>query len=87
MLLSVIAFSQGNASFAHILTDKERPSTALVAVKAPVFSTHKLRGVDPTLGPSMQSTGEVIGSYDASELWTKVALGRQEIRMPVFRES
>ena len=24
---------------------------SLVAVKAPVFSTHKLRGVDPTLGP------------------------------------
>lgn len=26
--------SQGNASFAHLLTDKERPSTALVAVKS-----------------------------------------------------
>jgi carbamoyl-phosphate synthase large subunit len=32
-----------------------------VAVKAPAFSTAKLRGVDPTLGPFMQSTGEVIG--------------------------
>jgi carbamoyl-phosphate synthase large subunit len=37
------------------------PPPALVAVKAPVFSTAKLRGVDPTLGPGMQSTGEVIG--------------------------
>ena len=32
-----------------------------VAVKAPAFSTAKLRGVDPSLGPGMQSTGEVIG--------------------------
>jgi carbamoyl-phosphate synthase large subunit len=35
----------------------------LVAVKAPVFSTAKLRGVDPSLGPGMQSTGEVIGLH------------------------
>ncbi len=33
----------------------------LVAVKAPVFSTSKLRGVDSYLGPEMRSTGEVIG--------------------------
>jgi len=32
-----------------------------VAVKAPAFSTAKLRGVDPSVGPFMQSTGEVIG--------------------------
>ncbi|RXT04004.1 carbamoyl-phosphate synthase (glutamine-hydrolyzing) large subunit [Ammoniphilus sp. CFH 90114] len=31
------------------------------AVKGPVFSTIKLRGVDPALGPEMKSTGEVIG--------------------------
>jgi carbamoyl-phosphate synthase large subunit len=35
----------------------------LVAVKAPAFSTAKLRGVDPSVGPSMQSTGEVIGIH------------------------
>src|SRR5207253_4386905 len=35
-----------------------------VAVKAPAFSTAKLRGVDPSLGPAMQSTGEVIGISD-----------------------
>ncbi len=35
----------------------------LVAVKAPVFSTNKLLGVDPALGPGMQSTGEVIGIH------------------------
>jgi carbamoyl-phosphate synthase large subunit len=39
------------------------PSPPLVAVKAPVFSTAKLRGVDPSLGPGMQSTGEVIGLH------------------------
>jgi carbamoyl-phosphate synthase large subunit len=38
-----------------------RPSPPLIAVKAPAFSTAKLRGVDPSVGPYMQSTGEVIG--------------------------
>jgi carbamoyl-phosphate synthase large subunit len=33
----------------------------LVAVKAPVFSMAKLRGVDVHLGPEMKSTGEVMG--------------------------
>ena len=37
------------------------PPPAFVAVKAPAFSTAKLRGVDPSVGPGMQSTGEVIG--------------------------
>jgi carbamoyl-phosphate synthase large subunit len=37
---------------------------AFVAVKAPAFSTAKLRGVDPSVGPGMQSTGEVIGIHD-----------------------
>lgn len=31
------------------------------AVKMPVFSSSKLSGVDPYLGPEMQSTGEAIG--------------------------
>jgi carbamoyl-phosphate synthase large subunit len=35
-----------------------------VSVKAPAFSTGKLRGVDPSVGPSMQSTGEVIGIHE-----------------------
>jgi carbamoyl-phosphate synthase large subunit len=34
-----------------------------VAVKAPAFSTTKLKGVDPSVGPFMQSTGEVIGIH------------------------
>jgi carbamoyl-phosphate synthase large subunit len=37
---------------------------AFVAVKAPAFSTAKLRGVDPSVGPFMQSTGEVIGIHE-----------------------
>jgi carbamoyl-phosphate synthase large subunit len=43
-----------------------------VAVKAPAFSTTKLRGVDPSVGPSMQSTGEVIGIHEDP----KVALAK-----------
>jgi carbamoyl-phosphate synthase large subunit len=39
------------------------PPPGLVAVKAPAFSTAKLRGVDPSVGPGMQSTGEVIGIH------------------------
>jgi carbamoyl-phosphate synthase large subunit len=34
---------------------------ARVAVKAPVGSLWRLPGVDPTLGPEMRSTGEVLG--------------------------
>ncbi|WP_242822392.1 carbamoyl-phosphate synthase large subunit [Thermaerobacter marianensis] len=37
------------------------PPPAHVAVKLPVFSWNKLPGVDPSLGPEMQSTGEVMG--------------------------
>lgn len=33
----------------------------LVAVKVPVFSTHKLPDVEISLGPEMKSTGEVLG--------------------------
>ena len=41
-----------------------RPDPTFVAVKAPAFSTAKLKGVDPSVGPFMQSTGEVIGIAD-----------------------
>jgi carbamoyl-phosphate synthase large subunit len=37
------------------------PTQPLVAVKAPVFSMAKLRGVETHLGPEMKSTGEVMG--------------------------
>ena len=38
-----------------------RPRQPLVAVKAPVFSMAKLRGVETSVGPEMKSTGEVMG--------------------------
>jgi carbamoyl-phosphate synthase large subunit len=50
------------------------PPPALVAVKAPAFSTAKLRGVDPSLGPFMQSTGEVIGLHEDVRVATAKAL-------------
>lgn len=37
------------------------PETDQVSVKVPVFSFAKLRRVEPTLGPEMKSTGEVMG--------------------------
>ena len=47
-----------------------------VAVKAPAFSTAKLRGVDPSVGPGMQSTGEVIGLHaDGRVALAKALLG------------
>ncbi|HYH91826.1 MAG TPA: carbamoyl-phosphate synthase large subunit, partial [Candidatus Saccharimonadales bacterium] len=45
-----------------------------VAVKAPAFSTAKLRGVDPSVGPGMQSTGEVIGIHEDSRVALAKAL-------------
>jgi carbamoyl-phosphate synthase large subunit len=52
------------------------PPPAFVAVKAPAFSTTKLRGVDPSVGPGMQSTGEVIGiATDPRVALAKALLG------------
>jgi carbamoyl-phosphate synthase large subunit len=52
------------------------PDPPLVAVKAPAFSTAKLRGVDPSVGPGMQSTGEVIGLHrDPRVALAKALLG------------
>ena len=52
------------------------PPPAFVAVKAPAFSTAKLRGVDPSVGPGMQSTGEVIGIHtDPRVALAKALLG------------
>jgi len=52
------------------------PPPPFVAVKAPAFSTAKLRGVDPSVGPGMQSTGEVIGLHtDPRVAMAKALLG------------
>jgi carbamoyl-phosphate synthase large subunit len=40
----------------------------LVAVKAPIGSLWRLPGVDPTLGPEMRSTGEVLGLASTYEV-------------------
>jgi len=54
-----------------------------VAVKAPVFSTAKLRGVDPMLGPAMQSTGEVIGLHVDGRVAMAKALAAASLRPPI----
>jgi carbamoyl-phosphate synthase large subunit len=52
------------------------PPPPFVAVKAPAFSTATLRGVDPSVGPGMQSTGEVIGIHtDPRVALAKALLG------------
>ena len=58
------------------------PAPPLVAVKAPVFSTAKLRGVDPSLGPGMQSTGEVIGLHADARVALAKALLAASLRPP-----
>jgi carbamoyl-phosphate synthase large subunit len=54
------------------------PRQPLVAVKAPVFSMAKLRGVEVNLGPEMKSTGEVMGidrSFESAFFKALVAAG------------
>ncbi len=53
------------------------------AVKAPAFSTAKLRGVDPSVGPYMQSTGEVIGIADDPRVAMAKALAGASLLPPV----
>jgi carbamoyl-phosphate synthase large subunit len=59
------------------------PEPPYVAVKAPVFSTAKLRGVDPSLGPGMQSTGEVIGLHQDARVALAKALLSAALRPPL----
>ena len=50
------------------------------AVKAPVFSFQKLKKVEPSLGPEMKSTGEILGidfTYEAALYKALVASGIQ----------
>lgn len=52
----------------------------LFAVKAPVFSFQKLSMVEPSLGPEMKSTGEVLGidrTYEAALYKAMIASGIQ----------
>jgi carbamoyl-phosphate synthase large subunit len=58
---------------------------AFIAVKAPAFSTAKLRGVDPSLGPFMQSTGEVIGIHGDPRVALAKALRGASLVPPTSR--
>ncbi len=56
------------------------PENDFYTVKAPVFSTDKLPGVDPNLVPEMKSTGEVIAMADTfSESLTKAFLWNEQL--------
>jgi carbamoyl-phosphate synthase large subunit len=59
------------------------PPRPFTAVKAPVFSAAKLRGVDPTLGPAMRSTGEVIGIHKDPRVAMAKALLAASLRPPL----
>ncbi len=57
------------------------PDGELVAVKAPVSSLWRLPGVDPTVGPEMRSTGEVLGlatAYDEALALARDAVAAHE---------
>jgi carbamoyl-phosphate synthase large subunit len=63
-----------------IANPKLVPEPVLYAVKAPVFSFQKLRKVEPSLGPEMKSTGEILGidfTYEAALYKALVASGIQ----------
>lgn len=54
------------------------PSPVLYAVKAPVFSFQKLTRVEPSLGPEMKSTGEILGvdnTYEGALYKALIAAG------------
>lgn len=58
----------------------ELPKPILYAVKAPVFSFQKLARVEPSLGPEMKSTGEILGidkQYESALYKALVASGIQ----------
>jgi carbamoyl-phosphate synthase large subunit len=58
------------------------PNPGFYAVKAPVFSFQKLTLVEPSLGPEMKSTGEVMGiDYEYPSALLKAMLGAG-IRFP-----
>ncbi|SER37058.1 carbamoyl-phosphate synthase large subunit [Gracilibacillus ureilyticus] len=57
------------------------------AVKMPVFSTNKLPGVDPVLGPEMKSTGEAIGIGTTVDQAMAKAFGWKENNLKALRSS
>lgn len=64
------------------------PENNFYTVKAPVFSTDKLPGVDPELVPEMKSTGEVIAMGETlSESLTKAFLWNEQLVTMFEQES
>src|SRR5699024_7621269 len=56
-------------------------------IKAPIFSTNKLPGVDPKLVPEMKSTGELIArSYSFEGSLTKSFVWNEEIHSKYLKE-
>lgn len=58
------------------------PKPNFISVKAPVFSFSKLRMVEPSLGPEMKSTGEVLGMEDTFEKALYKAFSASGIKIP-----
>jgi len=58
------------------------PIPNFIAVKAPVFSFSKLRMVEPSLGPEMKSTGEVLGMEDTFEKALYKAFSASGLKIP-----
>ena len=58
------------------------PDPGLYAVKAPVFSFQKLSRVEPSLGPEMKSTGEVLGIDFTYAAALSKAIEGSGIRLP-----
>ncbi|SDI54872.1 carbamoyl phosphate synthase large subunit [Natribacillus halophilus] len=62
------------------------PETSYYAVKAPVFSTEKLPGLDPLLGAEMTSTGELLSFGETKEEAMKQAFAWKDGQMPAIYE-
>ncbi|MBP1932578.1 carbamoyl-phosphate synthase (glutamine-hydrolyzing) large subunit [Ammoniphilus resinae] len=73
------------AQLGEKLTDTGlKEEISFYAVKGPVFSTVKLAGVDPALGPEMKSTGEVIGlGYNQQEATGKAIHWKEGVCPPL----
>lgn len=76
------------ASLQEICGDvKLLPDNQFYTVKAPVFSTNKLAGVDPVLVPEMKSTGEVIAiSQDYAASLGKAFLWSESLAQAFTKE-
>lgn len=62
------------------------PENKFYTVKAPVFSTHKLPGVDPQLVAEMKSTGELIAMAESlEESLTKAFLWNEDVKAAFAR--